>query len=78
MAKKWWCAAQERRKGELCLFSWQGYPRWPGVVVPPQAKCELLAGNGHFYPPDKKVLFSTELGAALSSTSRREHARWCR
>ena len=51
-------SAQERLSNELCLFSWQGYPRWPGIVVPLVKKSDMLAGKGHFYPP-KKEIFST-------------------
>ena len=35
MAEKWWHKAQERLENKLCLFAWQGYPRWPGIVVEP-------------------------------------------
>lgn len=38
-------------------FSWEGHPRWPGVVVPPQERDELLNGTrGHFYRPAESIL----------------------
>ena len=30
--------------GRLVLFSWQGCPRWPGIIVPPEMKA-LDTGN---------------------------------
>uniref|UniRef100_A0A7S1MBM8 J domain-containing protein n=1 Tax=Alexandrium catenella TaxID=2925 RepID=A0A7S1MBM8_ALECA len=63
MPERWWTAAQERLQNELCFFSWQGYPRWPGIVVPPLEQSKLLAGSGHFYPPSEDT-FSTAFVAA--------------
>ena len=29
----------------LVFFSWSGYPRWPGIVVKPMPKNEILQGH---------------------------------
>mmetsp|Transcript_51497 Transcript_51497/g.116786 ORF Transcript_51497/g.116786 Transcript_51497/m.116786 type:complete len:447 (+) Transcript_51497:78-1418(+) len=63
MGEQWWSAAQERLKNELVFFSWAGYPRWPGIVVAPLEKSNLLAGKGHFYPPEKKLFAETFVAA---------------
>ena len=63
IGEQWWSAAQERLKNELVFFSWAGYPRWPGIVVAPLEKSTLLAGKGHFYPPDKKIFAETFVAA---------------
>lgn len=63
MSEKWWHAAQERLQNELCLFPWQGYPRWPGIVCPPLDRSKILAGEGHFFPPNKDTLNTTFLAA---------------
>ena len=44
--------------GRLVWFSWEGCVRWPGVVVPPRPKSELLSGMGQFYPPKLSVFES--------------------
>lgn len=55
MAEHWWCKAQERLADKLVLFSCAGMPRWPGIVVPPKPKSELMSGHGMFYPPKEEV-----------------------
>ena len=64
MREKWWCKAQETWNESLVFFSWSGYPRWPGIVVKPRPKSELLKGLGDFYKPDAKV-FSETTGTSL-------------
>ena len=59
MADKWWCQKQVDLSGKLVWFSWEGSPRWPGVIVPPKSKSELVNGKGQFYPPDSSVLERT-------------------
>ena len=54
--EKWWTKKQELWSGEVVFFSWQDYPKWPGIIVPPCSKSALLQGKGMFYPPDAKVL----------------------
>eukprot|EP00913_Durusdinium_trenchii_P020807 g19547.t1 len=57
-----WTGKQSELAGELVWFSWEGHPRWPGVVVPPQENLrgerdELLNGTrGHFYRPAESIL----------------------
>ena len=55
MGEQWWCKAQENRADELVFFTWSGYPRWPGVVVKPDPKRAILAGQGHFFKPKISV-----------------------
>ena len=50
------CAVEDN---ELVLFSWQGYPRWPGIVVKPRPKKDFIAGKGDFYPPERKIFNHT-------------------
>ena len=33
--------------GKLVLFSWQGCPRWPGIIVPPRMKSLLVHCLGY-------------------------------
>lgn len=55
-----WTAKQSELAGNLVWFSWEGHPRWPGVVVPPQDRQELLNGTrGHFYRPADTILKTT-------------------
>ena len=56
MAEKWWHKAQERLENKLCLFGWQGYPRWPGIVVEPMGMSVTGATKRRHYTK-KKALF---------------------
>ena len=62
---------QETLADKLVLFNWHGYPRWPGIVVPPLPKSEILSGQGFFYKPDKQnglcrgVMLMVMKGSAL-------------
>lgn len=48
---------QTELRGQLVFFSWEGHPRWPGVVVPPQDRRGLLKGTrGYFYRPEEDIL----------------------
>ena len=54
---------QEALTDKLVWFNWEGYPRWPGIVVPPKTKNQIVACLGHFYPPHKKIVNATRLGS---------------
>lgn len=62
--EQWWTKKQAQWSGEVVLFPWQDYPRWPGIVVPPCAKSNLKNGKGIFYPPEAKVLDTAFKNAA--------------
>ena len=52
---QWWRKQQQDNAGRLVWFSWEGYPRWPGVVVSPMPSSDLLAGKGRFFRPDRNI-----------------------
>mmetsp|Transcript_43586 Transcript_43586/g.138785 ORF Transcript_43586/g.138785 Transcript_43586/m.138785 type:complete len:341 (-) Transcript_43586:139-1161(-) len=74
MSEQWWCHLQTELSGKLVWFSWEGYPRWPGVVVPPKPRSELLQGKGQFFPPGADV-FNTAYVRDYTSGAKRKQER---
>ena len=51
IAISWDCVVassqQEALSGKLVFFNWKGFPRWPGIIVPPRMKSLLVHCLGY-------------------------------
>jgi len=60
----WATQAQKDHAGKLMVFTWKGYPRWPGIVLPAhKRKRKILEGSTVFVKPEPNIFEGTHIVA---------------
>eukprot|EP00928_Gymnodinium_smaydae_P025917 TRINITY_DN20507_c0_g1_i1.p1 TRINITY_DN20507_c0_g1~~TRINITY_DN20507_c0_g1_i1.p1 ORF type:complete len:508 (+),score=47.99 TRINITY_DN20507_c0_g1_i1:64-1524(+) len=73
---EWATQTQTEYSGKLVVFTWKGYPRWPGIVLPAKkTRAQILAGSTVFIKPEPDIFDRTSIVATRLSLDKGDECK---